>query len=308
MNRKIITPEELKMIRELDILTYFKNYDPNELVKEGENDYVLNSHNSLHIKGGKWSYPMYNLFGTSALDYLIKVEKYSFLDACNTILDLMKMNQPVKYFEKPKNLKEFKLPEKNDNNEDIKKFLMEDKKIEEAVLQSFFSQGMIYQDRKFKNIVYVGFDEFNPAFAFKQSIMKNLCFVERGSNKKFSFNSSNIESSELHVFDSPLNMLSYMSILYLLKTDFMKDNYLFVCDNLKYTAEKKEADIPTSLRFYLEDNPNIEKIIIHFENDEIKDAASKNIEKYLNGKYEIQIKKLEEYNNLNEKLQQLVSK
>ena len=92
-----LTKEQIKEIKKLDILSYFKNYQPDELIRMGRNDsYCLKSHRSLKLSNGMWCWwANGKVGGRSALDYLIKVEGYDFKDACFYLRDLMNDLPPV---------------------------------------------------------------------------------------------------------------------------------------------------------------------------------------------------------------------
>ena len=49
-----IPPEVVEKAREMDLLTYLKNYEPQELVHFGGNTYCTREHDSLKISNGKW--------------------------------------------------------------------------------------------------------------------------------------------------------------------------------------------------------------------------------------------------------------
>ena len=51
---KLFTPEQIKQANEIDILTYLMNYEPQELVKVGINNYTTKTHDSLKISNGMW--------------------------------------------------------------------------------------------------------------------------------------------------------------------------------------------------------------------------------------------------------------
>ena len=89
MKRKYISPEDLAEVKKIDLFTYLSNYEPGELVKKSRNDYVTKTHSSLHIQNGLWMWWAHHIGGRSALDYLIKVEGYSFKDAAFHIHDLI---------------------------------------------------------------------------------------------------------------------------------------------------------------------------------------------------------------------------
>lgn len=49
-----IPSEVVEKTREMDLLTYLKNYEPQELVQFGGNTYCTREHDSLKISNGKW--------------------------------------------------------------------------------------------------------------------------------------------------------------------------------------------------------------------------------------------------------------
>ena len=70
----------------MDLLTYLRRFEPQELVHIGGNTYATRTHDSLKISNGKWCWWSRNIGGTTALDYLTRVEGLSFLDAVQRIL------------------------------------------------------------------------------------------------------------------------------------------------------------------------------------------------------------------------------
>ena len=66
-----IAPELIIQAKQMDLLTYLKNYEPYELVKFSGNTYCTRTHDSLKISNGKWIWWSRGIGGRSALDYLI---------------------------------------------------------------------------------------------------------------------------------------------------------------------------------------------------------------------------------------------
>ena len=95
MSKRFIRKEVLEKVRTLSAFDYLKNYAPDLLVKNGRTDYYHREHDSLHFSNGKWYWWSQGKGGTSALDYLVTVEGFDFKDACNYLLDLMKISAPV---------------------------------------------------------------------------------------------------------------------------------------------------------------------------------------------------------------------
>ena len=71
-----IDPDELERIRQIDLLTYLRRFESDNLqkVKGTTNVYCTVDHDSLKISNGKWVWGgAQGIGGYSALDYLIKV-------------------------------------------------------------------------------------------------------------------------------------------------------------------------------------------------------------------------------------------
>ena len=81
-----IPPEVVARAREVDLLTYLRTYEPQELVHFGGGTYCTREHDSLKISNGKWCWFSRGIGGYSALDYLIKVKEMPFTQAVETIM------------------------------------------------------------------------------------------------------------------------------------------------------------------------------------------------------------------------------
>ena len=80
-----VAPEVVQRVKQIDLLTYLKTYEPSELVHFSGNVYTTRSHDSLKISNGKWMWWSRGIGGRSALDYLIKVRGYDFVQAVQII-------------------------------------------------------------------------------------------------------------------------------------------------------------------------------------------------------------------------------
>ena len=81
-----VTKGQIAAAREMDLMTYLRRFEPQELVHIGRDTYATRTHDSLKISNGKWCWWSRNIGGTNALDYLTRVEGLSFLDAVQRIL------------------------------------------------------------------------------------------------------------------------------------------------------------------------------------------------------------------------------
>ena len=78
-----IDPDVLERVRQIDLLSYLREFEPSNLVKvKGtSNVYCTAEHDSLKISNGKWYWWSRGFGGYSALNYLIKVKEYDFVEA-----------------------------------------------------------------------------------------------------------------------------------------------------------------------------------------------------------------------------------
>ena len=76
-----IPPDVVAQARKMDLLTYLRNYEPDELVPFSRDTYCTRTHDSLKISNGKWFWFSRGIGGASALDYLIKVQGIPFTRA-----------------------------------------------------------------------------------------------------------------------------------------------------------------------------------------------------------------------------------
>ena len=81
-----IEPEVIEQAKQIDLLTYLQSFEPQELVHFSGSTYTTRTHDSLKISNGKWMWWSRGIGGKSALNYLIKVKDYSFVDAVEAIM------------------------------------------------------------------------------------------------------------------------------------------------------------------------------------------------------------------------------
>ena len=61
-----IAAEDVAKAKEMDLLTYLRNYEPQELVHVSGNTYCTREHDSLRISNGKWCWFSQGIGGRSA--------------------------------------------------------------------------------------------------------------------------------------------------------------------------------------------------------------------------------------------------
>lgn len=285
-----IPPEIVEKAKEMDVLTYLQNYEPNELVKVGNGTYSTKTHDSIRISNGLWNWFSRGVGGKNAVSYLMKVKNYSFLDAIQTIIGNVSVKQPVIYREEKKEKTEFVLPLKSINSERAKRYLVK-RGIDLEIINECINSGLIYESEPNHNVVFLGTDEekkYKYAF-FRGTNDTRFMGESKGSDKAYTFRLlSNNESERVHLFESAIDLLSYATLLKMKNIDWKSENMISLGGVNKPSEEQEVNDkIPIAIIKFLENNSNIKQIYLHFDNDEIGEKASKALMEKLSNKYEV---------------------
>ena len=308
-----ISRDIIEKIKQLDLLSYKLKYEPYDLIRCGSS-FSLKSHDSLKISNGKWCWHSRGIGGRSALDYLIKVKGMSFLDAAKYLINCA-LNCPT-VNESPHELfssgeqKRFVLPEKNVNNNRAINYLLS-RKIFRSVIDFFIGKGMIYEDAKHHNIVFVGYDRAGCAVhaSIRSTGNKRLIYDIEGSDKRYAFSYSAGKEKTVHVFEGAIDALSYITLMELFKKNWKDGNYLSL-DGVSGAdfSDKNNIKIPKSLEKYLEIHPDIREIILHLDNDFAGQKASEKIKIILQKDYKVVNAVLLEGKDVNEFLIRIFEK
>lgn len=285
-----IPSEIVEKAKEMDVLTYLQNYEPNELVKVGNGTYSTKTHDSIRISNGLWNWFSRGVGGKNAVSYLMKVKNYSFLDAIQTIIGNVSVKQPVIYREEKKEKTEFVLPLKSINSERAKRYLVK-RGIDLEIINECINSGLIYESEPNHNVVFLGTDEekkYKYAF-FRGTNDTRFMGESKGSDKAYTFRLlSNNESERVHLFESAIDLLSYATLLKMKNIDWKNENMISLGGVNKPSEEQEVNDkIPIAIIKFLENNSNIKQIYLHFDNDEIGEKASKALMEKLSNKYEV---------------------
>ena len=282
-----IPPEVVARAREVDLLTYLRNYEPQELVHFGGGTYCTREHDSLKISNGKWCWCSRNIGGTNALDYLTRVEGLSFLDAVQRILGELPRVPPKSEPTAPLPKTEFTLPPKHADTRRVFAYLRS-RGIDAEIINHCIKHGQLYEDAERHNCVFVGYKYGIPAYGALRGTLSETTFAGEvpGSDKRFSFAVPlHAGGKTLCVFESAIDALSYLTLLKLRGQDWRAANTLSLSGIYQ---PRKDGSIrsPVALEQYLKDNPGMARIVLCLDNDEPGRAASAAIQKRLS-EYEI---------------------
>lgn len=264
-----ISPESIANAKKMDLLTYLQNYELNELVYLGHNEYCTKTHDSLKISNGKWCWFSRGFGGRSALDYLIKVKDLSFVDAVILLEGKSAVEPTMSIIPKEKKLKRLLLPKKNYTNDIVTKYLLA-RGISKDIIDYCIKTEQIYESYPYNSVVFVGFDkDSKPRYAAVRGTNSSTYKGDAaGSDKHFSFTvSSKHENPCVHIFESAIDLLSYATIQQMNGYDWQSDNLLSLAGIYQPKKVIGESKIPSALSQYLNDHTHIKSIMLHLDND-----------------------------------------
>lgn len=274
---KFVPREIVKQAKQIDLLTYFMNNNPSELVKKGAGTYSLKAHDSVIISNGLWHRFSTNEAGKTALDYLMKVEKMTLQEAVSSVL-----NRDITTYIRTESTnnnepKRLVIPEKARTNKAVIEYL-KNRGIDEDIINYCIENNLIYQEDKTNNVVFLGYDkQHNIRYAGCRSTNeKKIMRDAKGSSKEFSFRLlSKINNNSLHIFESSIDLLSYATLLKIKGYDYQNQNLLALAGVYQSSKNIENSKVPIAVQNFLDENKNIQDIVLHFDNDRAGRDATK---------------------------------
>lgn len=274
---KYVSKELVKKAKQIDLLTYFMNNNPSELVKKGIGTYSLKAHDSVIISNGLWHRFSTNEGGKTALDYLMKVEKMTLQEAVQSILNREIAEYKVVPKEELKENRKIIIPTKASNNNRAIEYL-KNRGIDEEIIQECVDKKLIYQEDKTNNIVFLGYDnDGNIKYVGCRSTgSKRIMRDARGSSKEFSFRMlSNIKNNTIHIFESAIDLLSYATMLKIKGYDYKNHNLIALAGVYQPSSNIEQSKVPIAIQNYLNKYQDVQDIVLHFDNDRAGRQATK---------------------------------
>lgn len=286
-----VNPEIIMKLKQMDLLTYLQNYEPGELVPFSAGTYTTKTHDSLKISNGKWMWWSKGIGGRSALDYLIKVRGFSFMDAVERLLEATPICESINVQQEKK---ELILPRKCNNTIRLEKYLV-NRGIDKEIIRYCIQQKLIYESIPYHNVVFVGYDSQGKAryAAFRATREERIMGEHSGSDKRFAFRLTHEASKTVHVFESAIDLLSCATLWKLAGCDWKEEHMLslggvaITKDQEDKGGKEEEKKIPIALENLLASYPHIQQIVLHLDNDDKGRSASHRISNQLSASYEV---------------------
>ena len=282
-----IPPEVVARAREMDLLTYLRSYEPQELVHFGGSTYCTREHDSLKISNGKWCWFSRGIGGTSALDYLIKVKGIPFMEAVERIVGQAAVKPPVFVSEqKQEKPKELLLPKASRCATRAVNYLA-GRGIDRELIDFCIQTRRLYESESYHNVVFIGQDQSGKARnANLRGIGTDFIGDANGSDKHYSFAvPASSPGATVHLFESAIDLLSYGTLLKLEGMDWRRDDLLSLAGVYKPRKRLEDSALPAALGQYLSDRPQIRKVILRLDNDAAGRLAAQTIQTLLQRDY-----------------------
>lgn len=226
-----------------------------KLLKSGREKRLASDH-SVTVRGNQW-YDHASEKGGCAIDFVQMFYGKSFPDAVTMLLNgeqgqAYRSSEPRRS-EPPK---PFVLPEAHTDMRRVYAYLTKTRCIDRSVVSVFAKAKMIYEDTKYHNAVFVGFDPDGVArHAHKRgTYTQGEPFKGNvdGCDPRYSFHHTG-QSDTVYVFEAPIDLLSFLSLY---PQDWQRHSYVALCGVAEH-----------ALTQLLTENPQVQKIGLCLDND-----------------------------------------
>ena len=139
--------------------------------------------------------------------------------------------------------------------------------IDREILDYCIQTEKLYESLPHHNAVFLGFDTQGKArFGCQRGTGKVRFHRDlNGSDKHFSFSLAG-DSPSLHLFESPIDALSYATLCKLDGIDWRRQNLLSLAGVYR-PSQKGPPRLPLALEQFLKDHPRVNRVCLHLDND-----------------------------------------
>ena len=252
------TEEQIARANQTDLVS-FLNEQGEQLVKSGR-EYRWKKHDSVTISGNRW-YRHSQSKGGYPVDFVMEFYYATFPEAVKMLIGEEGEGRQKSC---PAPSKDFRLPEKNKDNEMIVKYLTESRELEKNLVMEWIVRGDIYEEKKHHNVVFIGRDADGiPRYAHCRGTgeMKYRGDVA-GSDKAFGFCHRGTDN-QLFVFEAAIDLLSFIQLF---PKDWKKRSYLSL-----------GGVSSVALMTFLSERPQITSVFLCLDNDHAGNEASEKL-------------------------------
>ena len=252
------TEEQIARANHTDLVS-FLNEQGEQLVKSGR-EYRWKKHDSVTVSGNRW-YRHSQSKGGYPVDFVMEFYYATFPEAVKMLIGEEGEGRQKSC---PAPSKDFRLPEKNEDNEMIVKYLTESRALEKNLVMEWIARGDIYEEKKHHNVIFVGRDADGiPRYAHCRGTgeMKYRGDVV-GSDKSSGFCYRGTDN-QLFVFEAAIDLLSFIQLF---PKDWKKRSYLSL-----------GGISSAALMAFLSERPQITSVFLCLDNDHAGNEASEKL-------------------------------
>ncbi len=266
------TEEQKRQANRVNLVEFLR-FKGEPLTRSGRELRMERNH-SVTVHGNEW-YDHAAEKGGGPVSFLKEFYGMNYQQAVLTLLneDISQLCSQVDTPQEKKQ-KPFALPPANENNRRVFAYLLKHRHLDRDVLTTFIRLGLIYEDQKYHNAVFVGRDKDGTArHAHKRSTNSQgepFRMTVKGSDFRYAFNWSGA-SEHLLVFEAPIDLLSFISMYH--DSDWARHSYVALCG----TSSQP-------LLGMLERCPQIQTVHLCLDNDQAGQLATKRLAKVVREK------------------------
>ena len=262
------TEEQIARANHTDLVS-FLNEQGEQLVKSGR-EYRWKKHDSVTVSGNRW-YRHSQSKGGYPVDFVMEFYYATFPEAVKMLIGEEGEGRQKSC---PAPSKDFRLPEKNEDNEMIVKYLTESRALEKNLVMEWIARGDIYEEKKHHNVIFVGRDADGiPRYAHCRGTgeMKYRGDVV-GSDKSSGFCYRGTDN-QLFVFEAAIDLLSFIQLF---PKDWKKRSYL----SLGGVSSR-------ALMAFLSERPQITSVFLCLDNDQAGNEACEKLAGEISERYSV---------------------
>ena len=262
------TEEQIARANHTDLVS-FLNEQGEQLVKSGR-EYRWKKHDSVTVSGNRW-YRHSQSKGGYPVDFVMEFYYATFPEAVKMLIGEEGEGRQKSC---PAPSKDFRLPEKNEDNEMIVKYLTESRELEKNLVMEWIARGDIYEEKKHHNVIFVGRDADGiPRYAHCRGTgeMKYRGDVV-GSDKSSGFCYRGTDN-QLFVFEAAIDLLSFIQLF---PKDWKKRSYL----SLGGVSSR-------ALMAFLSERPQITSVFLCLDNDQAGNEACEKLAGEISERYSV---------------------
>ena len=258
MSKMQYTEEQIIRANQTDLVS-FLSAQGEQLGKSGK-EYRWKKHDSVPVSGNRW-YRHSQGRGGYPVDFVMEFYNATFPEAVKMLTG---EEGDGRNSTCPAPSPDFRLPEKEENNDRIIRYLTENRGIEKNMVEEWIGSGDIYEEKKHHNVVFVGRDADGiPRYAHCRGTGETKYRGDVAeSDKSYGFCHRGTDN-QLFVFEAAIDLLSFIQLF---PKDWKKRSYLSL-----------GGISSAALMAFLSERPQITSVFLCLDNDHAGNEASEKL-------------------------------